>query len=400
VTPGTLEERPAVRLKFVHVLKPGNGAGLLPALAFACVVATGCASSAGTLAPGPSPTFGPVAHAIVPLGINDGSNGGFNLTLRVGGGRPHPYLFDTGSTGLWVYRNAVGRYAATKQIVTNQYGSGLIYSGILAYATVDFGNGLVAKPAPVAVVQSASCKSTVPDCPAHLSPQNCPGVKPGRNAGIRCLEAGRKLYGTFGASLSSFPIPAASPIAEMYNVFFAIDAPWAARFVVTPTAVELGPYATEGFTMLPLTAASPLPQPIVSGATSWKRDVTACFTVGSATKHFCIDTLFDTGASSIAFQVDNPKLPLVDTKCGYRVKPRTPVEIRKTDGTVLASFEAGNVSNWNVLRPESVQSHPQVNTGLTFFNRDDILFDAVKGRVGLRPLKRPAHAAQRGCNGA
>jgi hypothetical protein len=40
--------------------------------------------------------------------------------------------------------------------VTNSYGSGLMYEGILVYATVDFGDGLAGK-VPVALVQRATC---------------------------------------------------------------------------------------------------------------------------------------------------------------------------------------------------------------------------------------------------
>jgi len=40
------------------------------------------------------------------------------------------------------YPNAIGRYSKTHYAVTNSYGSGLMYEGILVYTTVDFGDGL------------------------------------------------------------------------------------------------------------------------------------------------------------------------------------------------------------------------------------------------------------------
>jgi len=38
-----------------------------------------------------------------------------------------------------------------------------------------------------------------------------------------------------------------------------------------------------------------------------------------------------------------------------------------------------------------------VNTGLTFFNRNEILFDAVNGRIGLRALSTPGDIGTHVC---
>jgi len=281
--------------------------------------------------------------------------------------------------------------------VTNSYAGGLEYEGILVYTTVSFGNGLTTARIPVALVQRAICLQNKASCSAMPSKEHCPGVKPGPNAGIRCLEVGRKLFGTFGAALSTIPLPSAKPVTELYNVLFGIDQPWAAAFVVTPTAIEIGPYSTGGFKMVPMTLATPAPaRPIPSGARNWVKEVNICFNVG-ALRNYCAATTFDTGANNIDF-MSPVKLPLVQTQCGERVRSGTHFEMRSPDGTVLEDFHAGDKANWNLVENHlNGHTEPKVNTGLTFYNHDEILFDAANGRVGLQKLATPGQISRSGC---
>ncbi|MGC9992014.1 MAG: hypothetical protein ABSD52_06440 [Candidatus Cybelea sp.] len=353
-----------------------------------------CSTQVAPMAPLPAP-----AHALVLLGLNTGTKAGLNVSLSVGGTSTRRFLLDTGSTGLWVYPNAIGHYSKTRYAVMNSYGSGLVYEGILVYTIVDFGSGLATGEVPVALVQRATCTPSVTTCPATPSKHNCPGVKPGRDAGIRCLEVGRKLFGTFGAALLTIPVPSKQPVTELYNVLFGIAQPWAGSFIVTPQAIEVGPYTTNGFDTMPLTLQSPAPaQPIPSGAHGWSKGATLCFRVGRL-RNYCIETTFDTGATSIDF-LTAVKLPLKQTQCGERVKNGTPFEMRAQDGTVLADFDAGQMANWNVITSHGPKGPLRVNTGVTFFNRDEVLFDAVNGRIGLRKLTTPGQIERTGCNGS
>ena len=273
-----------------------NGLIKLIGTCLSAALLTACSTQVAPM----TPQLGP-AHALVLLGLNTGTKAGLNVSLSVGGASIRRFLLDTGSTGLWVYPNAIGNYSKTRYAVTNSYGSGLVYEGILVYTTVDFGNGLTTGKVPVALVQRATCLPSVTMCPATPNKHNCPGVKPGRNAGIRCLEVGRKLFGTFGAALLTKPVPAKQPVTELYNVLFGIAQPWAASFIVTPQAIEVGPYTTNGFNTMPMTLQSPAPaQPIPSGARGWSKGATLCFRVGRL-RNYCIETTFDTGATSIDF---------------------------------------------------------------------------------------------------
>jgi hypothetical protein len=333
------------------------------------------------------------------LGINDGNKPGYHLTISVGGGAAHDVLLDTGSAALWVYANAIGtNYRKTKYTVTNSYSSGIVYTGIVVYTHVDFGNGITTGEVPIALVQKATCKAGVSGCPAQPGSSSCPTVKPGPNAGIECLEAGRKLYGTFGADMTviNFPTTANStPVGEMYNVIFGIAQPFAHAFAITPGALIVGDRSVDGAITMPLTTASPPPLPMPNGAKPWKRDVTLCYTIAKISNK-CYFTLFDTGAANVAFQ-SNDDLPESASHCGTRVIPGTAFSAATTDGKIVQSFDAGNLTNWNRIIKQTEKSEPQVNTGMTFFNRNIIYYDAAKGFVAIQPLANPVHVAQKGC---
>jgi hypothetical protein len=63
-------------------------------------------------------------------------------------------------------------------------------------------------------------------------------------------------------------------------------------------------------------------------------------------------------------------------------------------------FKSGTTQNWNEVRLETPTptESPQVNTGLTFYNRNAIAFDAVRGLVGLKPLQAPTHHFESDCD--
>jgi predicted aspartyl protease len=355
-----------------------------------------CGSSSIGAAPGaPTSPPGPVRSASIPLGQNTGSKPGYHLTISVGGGTARDMLLDTGSAGLWVYANAIGKsYRKTKYTVSNSYASGIVYTGIVVYTHVDFGNGIATGEVPVALVQSATCKPGEA-CPAQPGSTYCPAVKPGPNGGVECLEASRKLYGTFGADMTTIDVPnSTAPVDELYNVIFGIAQPWAHAFAVTPGALIVGERSTEGYATMPLTTLS-APKPLPNGARAWKRDVTLCYTVATLSNK-CYDTLFDTGATDVGFQTGDA-LPTAPSKCGNRVAPGTPFSAATAGGTAVASFNAGNLANFNRIINEKTQKTPQVNTGMTLFNRNVIYYDAAKGIVSIQPLAKPVHVAQQGC---
>jgi hypothetical protein len=350
----------------------------------------------------------PRPHATIPFGINRRNKLGLNLSLSVAGGTRRSFLFDTGSAGLWVYYNAIGprkNYVDTHVSASNTYGSNIVYGGSIVYTSVDFGAGLIASAVPVVLVTYAGCAKDK-RCPAAVTAKNCPGVyahRPKARAGIYCLEEGRGLWGTFGADLEPkvvTPMPSAAPPTEqpvLYNALFAI-APWSTVFVVTPKELQLGPdpAALARFTFVKMQATA-VPTTLPDGAKGWERDVPLCYRIGNYVRRNCANTIFDTGAFAIHFETAAPfAIPTPYDKCVVR---NVPFELSKRNGTVLASFDTGYVANWNavVLATPKPEEKTEVNTGLTFYNRDEIVFDARSGRVGLRPLQTPGRLVQKGC---
>lgn len=386
---------------------------LFSVLALASAVA--CSSHAGLpplLAPAMQAAATPAPRGVIPLHVNKAQKTGLNVRLQVAGGSPDPFLFDTGSAGLWAYFNAVGpakNYKSTHLRTTNTYSSGIVYEGDVVYTDVAFEKGYTAKSVPVVIVDGASCAT--PNCPAQVSPQNCPNVyknPPKDHAGVYCLEEGRSLFGTFGADIEPAVVPSPSPPATappgpvvLYNVLFGI-APWARQFVISvPHDLQLGPRdaALAGFTYVKMSPKT-IPTGLPNGARSWERDVNVCYAIGAYVKRACISTVFDTGAHNVEFQTPGPfAIPTQAAGCRFVVKGQ-PFVLTRNDGTPIGSFQTGYSANYNAVHLATPKpgKTPEVNTGLTFYNRDEIVFDAARGRVGFRPLPAPGHVARTGCD--
>jgi hypothetical protein len=336
----------------------------------------------------------------IPLIANAGRKSGFHVQLSIAGTPAKSFLFDTGSGGLWVYANTI---AMPKKPVRdlhiaaqNRYGSGLQYDGEVVETTADFGNGLSAT-LPLVRVEKASCVTS-----------GCT-KKYGKGNIILLLEKERRLWGTMGADLQPKPVSQGANKSDLYNLLFALGNVWT-RFAVTPKAVLASPSET-GFTTLDMVPGPKTNQPLPNGAKSWKRDVNVCYSIrppGVASAkgsifNGCLTTVFDTGEEAgVALNTeDASKVPTESTKCGFILKPGelfaayAPVE----SGALLTKFAAGVTQNWNevlVATPEP-SAPPNVNTGITFYNRNEISFDAVHGRVGLKPLDPPAHHFESDC---
>ena len=327
--------------------------------------------------------------ASIPLNPNTGDKPGFNVVASVGGGPQRAFLFDTGSNGLYVYPDAIKAYTPTTYQVENTYGSGIHYTGIVVRTTIDFGNGLVTANMPVVLVQHADCAPDRPHCVAEPGGRSCPSVSPGPDAGIACLEAGRRLYGTFGASLGSTPVPKSAPTTELVNPLFWIAQPWASSFSVTPSAITFGPFDTSAFTMLAMKPGTPFAEALPSGARPFARNVTICYTVGRGLDNACYPTLFDTGAANVTF-ADATGLPVRRSRCGRMVEPGTRFQAALPDGRSIADFQTGYERNWNLVQPRLIAPPGESNALFGQYRADVLqsLRDSV--RCARRERRIPA----------
>jgi len=357
------------------------------AAAFLLLVAAAACGSHNEFVAAPS---GPPAS--IPLLFNRGDKTGYHVQLSIAGTTVRSFLFDTGSGGLWVYANTIAhpknKVRELHIKTSNQYGSGLYYKGEAVETTVDFGDGLPVETVPIVRVTAAYCLS-----------DSCK-KKFGEGDVIKRLERERDLWGTFGADLEPRPIAEGKRASNLFNVLFGLGKAWTS-FAVVPSEIEAAP-ATSDFTEIAMRAGPMTHGPLPNGAKSWSRDVSVCYRISNRATIFssCLPTVFDTGASGVTLRSGTSgTLPSQDTpECGTILQAGTAFEA-EASGKELASFTAGLKQNWNEVRlvTPSPTSSPQVNTGLTFYNRNAIAFDAVHGLVGLKPLSPPVHRFESDC---
>jgi hypothetical protein len=363
-----------------------------------CAIAVAAFAVGGCGASGAPPTeSGPERDAAtsIPLVPNIDRKSGYHVVLSIAGTASRGFLFDTGSGGLWVYANAIAhpkKPVRDLHIEThNQYDSGLYYEGKAVETTIDFGNDLPTETLPFVLVTKAYCVT-----------QSCTKTY-GRGNVIRRLEKERGLWGTFGADLQPKPISQGTHVSDLFNLLYGLGSSWTS-FAITPTEIEAAPSMNE-FTTIAMDPGPATHKPLPNGAKSWERDVGVCFKIGDPLIYAgCVPTVFDTGASGVSFRtLEAAKLPAEDTQhCGEILTAGTSFSAitKRRKGTVLEEFESGTTQNWNEVKLETPEptASPQVNTGLTFYNRNEIAFDAVHGLVGLRPLHRPVHKFESDCN--
>jgi hypothetical protein len=319
---------------------------------------------------------------------------GYHLQLSIAGTTARGFLFDTGSPGFWVYANTIAQ--PNKRIrdlhipTSIKYSSGLLYEGRAVETTVNFGTGFPTVTVPLVSVTKAYCVT-----------KSCK-KKYGKGNVIDALEKERGLWGTFGADLEPKQIAHGRHHADLYNLLFALGKVWTS-FAVAPGELDASPSLT-GFTTIAMKRGPATYAPLPNGAKSWERDVRACFKIGAPKTIYsgCLPTLFDTGASGVSFRTAAAaNLPSQTTKrCGSILEAGKSFVARTQAAQILAAFKSGTTQNWNEVRletPSPTQS-PQVNTGLTFYNRNEIAFDAVRGRVSLKALKPPTHDFESDCD--
>ena len=369
----------------------------------------------------PSPT----PQAIIALQPLPSSSNkvGLQIVVQVAGAaEPKPLLFDSGSAGLWIYDNVIGKkYVSTKIPASNYYSSGIVYGGTVVTTNVVFTNGYgaaVAKNVPVVRVTSATCNPKVKggSCPAQVTLQNCPRVfknkpTPPGQAGIDCLEEGRKLFGTFGADVQPQvePMAGAAKTATIYTVLLAESA----RFIIDQSQIQLAPDpdALKGFTMFPMTALTPpVPGTLPNGAQQFSSHFKLCYRIGKSVTDYCAPTIFDTGAAgAIDFKGGAVfgRVPTTTVSCSGAshefARAHLPVAVwAPVNGkrAQVGAFDSGYTLNWNALYFDSstgLEKVPTVNAGLAFYNRDEVYFDAVAGKVGVKPLSKPGDIGTETC---
>ncbi len=90
------------------------------------------------------------------------------VPVSIGDGKPIEAMLDTGSFGFRVLESAVSpaQYQATDMVRHFSFGSGVVYTGELARATVKIGRASTGGPVLIQVIRSVECRAMRPNCPA------------------------------------------------------------------------------------------------------------------------------------------------------------------------------------------------------------------------------------------
>src|SRR5580704_11449672 len=143
----------------------------------------------------------------VPLTVSQTRAGTYKATINVGIGKlaPLSFVFDTGSTGLHVFKSAKldapgsGVDCTNKTISFTVGNPGkIIYSGVVCYAPLRFGDYVSPDPVEIAFLTSAACTPNNPGC--KIPDLNNPQAHGG--------------YGVFGAGLTG-AMPVQNPILSL-----------------------------------------------------------------------------------------------------------------------------------------------------------------------------------------
>lgn len=300
----------------------------------------------------PSPVVLPLAR-ISPAGTRPVIN------VSVAGGPTVPVLFDTGSTGLRIFADKVGSDGLKDlgKPTASTFSSGNHLEGRLASAPVVVAGIPTAGPIEFHKITSASCTASKPNCPSAG----------GEAAYIR----NTRVVGVFGAGLRSGS--AFSPLQQLQG-------PPVSSYSVTIAGndmmVTLNPRAGTDIATFSMPRATPATHP--NGAPAWlDQQVNGCWEVGDGPRT-CVPTVFDTGASSTSIESSLP---------GAGSNPRS------KPWSLASAVSAEPV--WTVTdsraTPQRIRPHAGdsiVNTGVAIFQELDVVYDVVRGTVGLRYRSR------------
>ncbi|MBD2457779.1 family 10 glycosylhydrolase [Nostoc sp. FACHB-87] len=312
------------------------------------------------------PTFDTISVPLYTKGSVSQASRGYFLEISVANGRPRRVLLDTGSAGLRVPPEFFGNAPIRKtgQVVKEVLSDGTILEGELVYTNFRIGFLTAEEPVPVQVVTSRKCTSQKPNCSAKSS---------------------TAFSGIIGVNYFERSLP--------YNPLRKLPGNLSNGAIVTGNggtnnsgSLTLG--LTEknraGFKMISLKA-----QPAIDGipGNRWDSRLNAvCLTIsGSAMKNSCNSRMVTDSRNTSGFvELKSPNLS-GKLKPG-RLRPENTVKIaipQVLDYSLVPGNRDG-FNLWNIAISTQAEQPVFVNSGIGFFDRYDVLFDAINGQQGFR----------------
>jgi len=291
--------------------------------------------------------------SVAPAGAS--GDGGLTFTtahtnmvmISVGGGKPVPATFDTGSVGLQIYDFAVGKAVtpAKDKPGVRMYGGGRVFHVKYAMAKVAIEGISTVKPIEIAIVTEKSC-----------SDGHCADLT-GAALAAAAKKSGR--IGILGVGFGGVGVTP-NPIREL-------PAKYNDGYVVSNEGISLGLASASGF--------KTVSQPAAKVAGAFGKLFNACLTIAKTTlKNGCSPTLFDTGNGSVTVAPSQlAKLPTTSTTAKAVVP-----------GAVDWSFTGGGPHQI------SFHSHAPAVLGLPFLTSYDVEIDLADGKYGFHKRAQAA----------
>lgn len=306
--------------------------------------------------------------AQVPLAdrIPDGRRIGYWLQVRVAGGEPVMLLLDTGSKGLMIMSDRLGKQGITRtgRRVKQGFLDGTIFDGEVVKAPVSFGPVSSAGQVFLLAVDRATCAKNKPDCPA----------KNLRSAGFG---------GIIGVGLGD--------ISTLDNPLAELPSPLSNGFIIRggsngkPSSLTLGltPENRQGFTMFPM--------PRMALTLNWKdaffkyNAINACISVGDAGQaRQCCKILFDSGSSMNLLETHALPAPGLLLQNGV-LRPGSKIGIQAQGMAPIAA--TAETTPWSGLTRVVQGSEDKCILGAGYFQILDFLYDLKNNAIGIRPAR-------------
>jgi len=336
-----------------------------------------------------------VTIQLIPV-MRGGGSAGLGVNLNVGGGPETLFLFDTGSSGLFVDSGQVGGGATEVMPVVScyqMYSSGTCFQGTDYLGDVTFsGYGITADNALFGNITCLSGNDFSVGCTTTCPPPTCP------NSSV-CFPTTDMppTYGTFGAAL----IPGDPTKGALYTIIAQLPGNLSSGFIVQTGGITGIPMLTiglteentQGFISAQLPSDGTYPPP--NGNAAWNdKSLNAITNLSfNGSEQTIVGTIiFDTGAT------DTTLRPLQATPPGA-VDPQFLNGSQLASG-VLLNTVVNDAINWSILAGTSVSQNivkvtsmpsaagTYMNSGIDIYFTYNVMFDMVNGLLGFMPIEQ------------
>lgn len=299
-----------------------------------------------------TPTASPSTETVsVPLqSTTDSGAPRLEVEISVGGGAPFTVVLDTGSTGLFVSKSAVGSATtATGQSYTEDYVSSKLTSE-LATATVSIGGASTSSPMTLGLIESDDMGG---------------------------------IFGNAQGIMGVAPAEGAAAQAGLLSPFVQLAAPYDQGFTVDLTGGSTGtltlgaPSPASGTISTPLTPLPSAPA-AMPDAKLWAKDVDLCWTIATLAQA-CGPTDLDTGAPSLL--LNSAVVTGVPAGSNGVLDAGQSIAIATPAGASLWSLQTGTTAGVDLATLDALGSETSYNTGIAFFTNHVVAFDWATGQL-------------------